>query len=126
MPKSKRTAEEVCIAYARIAAEIRALSAKIVPSECTKMATSESHPSWTGPSTPIVACLNQLFSVTHEADGYGGDLYQGKSEEVESEMCERCLESLKAVRDRKEARKRLGAAKRAVEAIGKRLSAEAA
>lgn len=112
MPKPRRTAEEVCIAYAQAAQVVRELTKKIAPTECAFLAANDAY---------TVPCISQLFSVTHEADGYGGDLYEGKCEDIEAEMCDRCLESLKAVRDRKKARIRLGAAKRAVEAIGKRL-----
>lgn len=125
MAKLKRTPEEVCIAYAAAAKAVRDITKRISPCECIPVVAHDAQP-WNGQNEDVRPCISQLFSVTHEADGYGGDLYEGKCEDIEAEMCDRCLESLKAVRDRKKARIRLGAAKRAVEAIGKRLSAEAA
>lgn len=120
---SKR-AEEACIAYSIAAKEVRELTKKIYPGECTRLVTCDVLPWSVRPDDTVVPCISKLFSVTHESDGCGGDMYQEKSDEIECEMCERCLESLKAVRDRKVARKRLGAAKRSVDAIGKRLNRE--
>jgi hypothetical protein len=122
MAKSKRSAEEVCIEYAVATRIVRELSAKVRPGECTSMASAEFRPGWPGPSTPIEPCISRLFSLK-PTPGEDYDYYLEEAEEIESEMCERCVESLKAVRERKEARKRLGAAKRAVEAIGKREAA---
>lgn len=124
MGKTKRTPEEVCIAYAKAVAEVRRLTKIISPTECTEMASSEFQAGWPGPSTPIEPCISRLFSLK-PTPGEDNDYYREQSGEIESEMCTRCVESLKAVRERKDARKTLGAAKRAVEAIGKRLSAEA-
>jgi hypothetical protein len=123
--RSRRTPEEVCTAYAKAVAEVRRLTNIISPGECTKMASSEFQAGWPGPSTPIEPCISQLFSLK-PSPGEDNDYYREEADEIESEMCDRCVESLKAVRERKEARKFLGAAKRAVEAIGKRLNSEVA
>jgi hypothetical protein len=52
--------------------------------------------------------------------------YREYPEIAYEDMCDGCKVRLKAFEDRREARKRLGAAKRAVEAIGKREIAAAA
>jgi hypothetical protein len=123
--RARRSPEDVCIEYAIAAAHVRELTRKIVPGECTNMASTESLPTWGEPPAPHEPCISRLFSLKPE---YGRDResYLEASEEIQDEMCDRCRESLKAVRERKIARVRLGAAKRSVEAIGKRLNAEAA
>lgn len=123
MPKTKRTAEEVCIAYARAAQVIRELTAKIKPWECTKYVQGGVNIYKLGATEPIDVCLQRLFEKRDE-ENESRDDYENAQEEIEADMCARCLESLRAVRDRKKARVLLGAAKRAVEAIGKRLEAD--
>lgn len=120
MSHKLRTAEQVCIAYAEAVAEVRRLTNIIRPSECTTMASAEFRAGWPGPSTPVEPCISRLFSLK-PTPGEDNDYYRNEADEIESEMCERCTESLKACRERKDARKVLGAAKRAVEAVGKRL-----
>jgi len=114
-----RTPEQVCIAYADAVAEVRRLTAIIKPGECTEMASSE----WVhgNMTTPIDPCISQLFSIKRE--DYDEIGYQEASFEIEEEMCDRCKESLEAVRERKVSRRKLSYAKRAVEAVGRRLKA---
>lgn len=121
----KRTPEQVCIEYAIAVRIVRELTRKIVPGECIFQAAVESHPWCPGATTPIDPCISRLFSLKPE-DGRNREAYLEASDEIEEEMCDRCKVSLQAVRDRKDARKRLGAAKRSVEAMGKRLNARAA
>lgn len=119
----KRTPEQVCIEYAIAVAAVRELTRKIVPGECTLMASSEFRPGWPGGTTPIDPCISRLFSLKQE-DERNREAYLEASDEIEEEMCDRCKVSLQAVRDRKTARVRLGTAKRSVEAVGKRLGAK--
>lgn len=121
MSHKLRTPEQVCIAYAEAVAEVRRLTDIIRPSECTTMASSELCAGWPGPSTPIDPCIVTLFNI--KRDGETEESYQESIAEADDNLCDRCRESLNAVEDRKEFRRRLGAAKRAVEAVGKRLKA---
>lgn len=109
---ARRTPNEVCIEYAIAAKTVRDLTALIVPFNCTKVPKD----SYTEP------CIVRLFNVKRE-DSHE-EAYQEYIAEIKDEMCEQCHISLKAVEDRKEARKRLAAAKRSVTAVGKRLQRE--
>lgn len=118
----KRTAEDVCIEYAIAAGVVRSITDKIKPWECTKYVQGGVNLDWKpGRTEPVDPCLQQLFAKRDPDERQ--DVYDEAQQEIEDEMCDRCRESLQAVRDRKVARKRLGAAKRAVDAVGKRLGA---
>jgi hypothetical protein len=111
----RRTAEEVCIEYHLAAAEIRAISAKIEVWGCTS-------PDVVDPNKRIEPCVCRLFKIKPEWDLYGQNW--NEAEEFESEMCDHCTEALRLIRERRALKARLGAAKRAVGAVGKRLNAE--
>lgn len=65
------------------------------------------------------SCLNKHWSIVVVSGGHGeGREVPGMAYD---DMCDECKTRLQAFLDRREARKRLGAAKRAVETVGKRL-----
>ena len=111
----RRTAAEVCIEYHLAAAEIQAVSAKIEVWGCTA-------PDVVDPKQRIEPCVCRLFKIKPEWDSDGQNW--NEAEEFESEMCDHCTEMLKLIRERRKLKARLGAAKRAVGAVGKRLNAE--
>lgn len=98
--RKQRTPEEACIAYAKAVDEVRSQTRIIRANRCT-VADRPSERSYTeGSMTP---CRGDV-GIDHD------------------EWCDACKTASDAVRTRQSARKRLVAAKRAVEAIGKRLS----
>jgi len=66
----------------------------------------------------MVTCLDDLFNAPKGPDGE----FPRFSEYYE-EMCESCKDRYNAIQERKNARRRLGTAKRGVETVGKRLIA---
>ena len=110
---SRRTAEEVCIEYHLAAAEIRRISAVIKAQVCQRdrdyQEALKTNPRADFPKQP---CLSEYFALPRMDDGD----FEG--------FCEYCQIAYDAVQERKRARQRLGAAKRAVGAVGKRLNAE--
>jgi hypothetical protein len=120
---SRRTAEEVCIEYHLAAAEIQRISAVIKAQVCQRdrdfEATRDSRPSNYIDQKP--PCLTEYFTLPRLEDDHGNlHLDDGDFEG----FCEYCQIAYDAVQERKRARPRLGAAKRAVGAVGKRLNAE--
>lgn len=118
----KRTPEDVCIEYALAVAAVRELTRKIIPGECTTMATADALEFWQPgyKEERTEPCISQLFSLK-PSGSYDREAYLEMAYDLEEAMCERCKESLQAVRERKALRKRLGAAKRSVETVGKKL-----
>jgi hypothetical protein len=99
----KRTAEEVCIEYARAAEAVREQTRIILNNRCT-VADSPSERSYTeGTMTPC---------------------WQDIGLEDREDWCEECVAKDAAKTLRAQLRKRLRAAKRSVEAVGKRLMKE--
>lgn len=104
MPKPRKSAEEVCIELSLAAEAVRQQTRIMRANRCT-IADRPSERSFTeGSMTP---CTNDV----------------GLEEE---EWCDACHVRNKAVKDRQASRKHLGAAKRSVEAVGKRLQKEGA
>lgn len=116
MPKLKRTAEEVCIEYALAVAEVRFQTCLLRDHRCTEGSRKNFN------ETGERECLDRHFEIEIYDSGHGNPKERPGLAAVE--MCDNCQTRLQAIRDRKDVRKRLGAAKRAVEAIGKRLEAE--
>jgi hypothetical protein len=116
---SRRTAEEVCIEYHLATAEIRRISAVIKAQVCQRDIDFDS--SVYAQDDRKQPCLSEYFALPRIEDDHGnlhvddGD-FEG--------LCEYCQIAYDAVQERKRARPRLGAAKRAVGAVGKRLNAE--
>jgi hypothetical protein len=106
---SRRTPEEVCIEYHLAAAEISRTSEIIHSQVCDRGAGRN-------PS-----CLTEYFALPTEYDSQTGRLIGPLLDGFEG-FCEGCQIAYNAVQKRKQARARLGAAKRAVGAVGKRLN----
>lgn len=113
MPRKKRTAEEVCIEYALAVAEVRFQTCLIRDHRCTEGSRNNFN------ETGEEECLDQYFSLEVVDAGNGNIREQPRR--AAKDMCDNCQTRLQAVRDRKDSRKRLGAAKRAAESVGKRL-----
>lgn len=121
----KRTPEQVCIEYAIAVAAVRQLTKVIGDplNRCLRVLSWEAD----GVEAMCIVpqpeeCLTVHWRVSLERAS------DGEAREVPEmpyvDMCDSCQLRHQRVRDRKAARKRLGAAKRSVEAVGKRLGAK--
>lgn len=115
MSKPRRTAEDVCIEYAIAVAAVREQTAIVHKHSCT-----EGNRQYTA-ETGEEECLDRHFRI--EVYQAGDDRPMERPELAAEDMCENCQIRLKALDTRRGYRKRLGAAKRAVEIVGKRLNA---
>lgn len=126
MPKPRKTAEDACIEYAIAIAEVRRLNAVMSAEQnlCDVIALfRESEAERLNGSYSPYSCLDGLFE-RHDPEMESLEAHEEAHAELRETMCDGCRERLSAIKDRKDARKRLGAAKRSVEAVGKRLKAE--
>lgn len=121
MAKPRKTAEDACIDYAIWVADVRRLTKIIRENTCEVVgdkfaqAALDLHE----PNDPVPeSCLSQHWQITNG----GPPSYYEIPLLPFDEMCAQCKTAWHAITDRREARKRLGAAKRSVEAIGKRLN----
>lgn len=126
---AKSMTEEVCIEYAIAVFHVRLQTSLIKENPCEVVAERccefeaalESRPSNRGlliePDMDDCIAKHWRYVVVRAHDGEGREV----PELAYEDMCGGCKERLKAVEDRKAARKRLGAAKRSIEATGKRL-----
>lgn len=130
----KRTPEEVCIAYAEAVAEVRRLTAKIGTCECLRVKGwhDRCEEYWRiygdSPEADVFREENPatcLFDYFHAPVGPEGDVHPATAKELMANLCSPCSEAYEYIQTRKSARQAVGAAKRAVEAIGKRLKVEA-
>lgn len=113
----KRTAEDVCVEYALAVKAVRNQTWIIRNWPCTE--GNRKYTSETGEEP----CLDKHFRIeTYQA---GDDRPTERPEMAWEEMCENCQIRLKAIKNRRIARKLLGAVKRSIEVVGKRLNAEA-
>lgn len=113
---TKRTAEDACIEYAIAVAEVRRFHAAMTSHTC--QVVNDEHglgrPGFRGDGEE---CLSLYWQRTQTDNGFID------TPEIEyDDMCDNCKVREQAYRDRYEARKRLGAAKRSVECVGKRLN----
>jgi hypothetical protein len=109
-----RTAEEACIEYAIASADVRAQSRILRAFPCDE--ANNRHWNETGEQE----CLTQYWTTTRSDTGPIPD------PQIDYDnMCDNCKKREQAYRDRAQGRKRLGAAKRSIEAVGKRLNKEA-
>jgi hypothetical protein len=115
MAKSKRSAEEVCVEYA-IAAESVREQTRIMRNNRREEESKGERGAYGCVEGAQESCLSEHWSI--EATPYGE-----RPSRAFEDMCELCQIRLKAFETRRECKRRLGAAKRAVEAIGKRLQA---
>lgn len=133
MSHKLRTPEQVCIAYAEAVAEVRRLTSKIGICECIRSVrwNAEVEEYWRDredsvslPAAPYgeapTTCLHDYF---HAPVGPEGDIHPNTARELMANLCSPCSEAYEYIQTRKKARQAAGAAKRAVEAVGKRLKA---
>jgi hypothetical protein len=117
---AKRTPEDVCIEYAIAAEAVRKYTRLMRANPCTEASEGEFITGAPGLGGFVSDCLSEFFAAPK---GPGGEFPRYK--EFHDLMCDGCKARLDAINLRSAARVHLGAAKRRVEAIGKRLNAEA-
>jgi hypothetical protein len=114
MPRKQRTAQEVCTAYAHAVESVRVQTRIMLKHPCTEGNRKNFH------KTGERECLDRHWQTVLEGQGVHA---REVPELAVEDMCDACKTRLGAFEHRRDARKRLGAAKRAVEAIGKRAEA---
>lgn len=122
MSKRQRTAEEACVEYAIAAESVREQTRVMRNNRCEGESKGEIGASGYREGAQD-SCLNQHWTIVLEGSG---DHAREVPELDYEDMCDECKTRLHAFKDRRDARKRLGAAKRAVENAGKRLMAATA
>lgn len=110
---AQRSANDVCIEYAIAVAEVRRLTKALGTSICKRVIDEDFSREGT--------CLKNLWEMVPERNGEGNCSHEDFAEAV-AELCTACAEARRLIDERRDARKRLGAAKRSVEAIGKRVA----
>lgn len=121
MSHKLRTPEQVCIAYAELAMMLREINEKIRTAICENYDPGE-RDTLEGrgyPATSKHECLDKFYALPLDDDGcrVRGHVF------INDEMCQRCHERYYMRIERQGLNKRVYAAKRAVEAVGKRLKA---
>lgn len=115
MAKAKRTAVEVCVAYSFAVEAVREHTRILRDNRCEEESKGELDTASGFSVGQVSSCLDEFFQAPKGPDGEFP-----RFQEFYDRMCDACKKRLQAINDRREARKILGAAKRAVEAIGKR------
>lgn len=118
MPKFCKTPEDACVEYAIAVAEARRCQESMKHYLCQVVYDEAGlgRPGYRGDGEE---CLSLHWQRTQTDNGFI------HTPEIEYDaMCDNCKRREQAYRDRCEARQRLGAAKRSVEAVGKRLNAQ--
>lgn len=103
------TAEQACISYAELTAALQAMKKAISEAECERLIND---------SSARESCVGELFRVTRE-DPEGSFLEP-------PELCAGCTERIRLFDQRKPLRLRMGAAKRTLLQVGRRLAKDAA
>jgi hypothetical protein len=119
MAKSKRSAEEVCVEYAIAAESVREQTRIMRDNPCTEQSGGELDLASGYSNGAQESCMSRHWNVVTGPPPN----YREEPELTYDGMCEPCKIRLKAFDARRECKRRLGAAKRAVEAIGKREAA---
>lgn len=109
----RRTPIEACIGYAIAAEAVREQTRIMRSHQCTEGSRRDTH------ETGEVECLDTFFAAPKGPDGEFP-----RYQEFHDAMCDNCKARLDALNLRRDARRRLGIAKRSVEAVGKRLQKE--
>lgn len=127
---AKRTAEDACVEYALAAFHVRLSTTTIRQNPCEVVAERcgeydaalEVRPANSGllvqPNMEDCLAMHWRIEIVPSGNGEGREVPALDYED----MCEACKVRLSAIEGRKTDRKRLGAAKRSVEAVGKRLN----
>lgn len=126
----RRTAEEVCVEYAIAVAEVRQLT-KVIRDRLNQCeiaaqaigefdAAVQSRPSIQAMLKPpdMEDCLTKHWQIATGPP----PIYREEPYLAYVDMCDACKLRCDRIGERRGARKRLGAAKRSVEAVGKRLN----
>lgn len=113
MGKKPRSAEDVCVEYAIAAAEVRRAQVEISKHPCNLV------DDWRD-GIMVDDCLDKHFRVETVEEGPGRIVE--RPELAAEDMCESCQKRLQFLDERRDARRRLGAAKRSVEVVGRRLN----
>lgn len=129
-----RTAEQVVVAYAEAVAEVRRMTNKIGSCQCIRVKgwevrcaeywrehDSDPYAHFSEPSPD--SCLYDLF---HASTGPEGEVHPATRRDLHAAMCSPCSEAYEYIQTRKTAKLAVGAAKRACEAVGKRIKAQVA
>lgn len=123
---AQRSPENACVEYAIAVAEVRrcnaVMSAEQNLCDVISLFRESGAEQLNGTHSPS-SCLDDLFE-RHDPEMESRECFEESQAELRETMCDGCKERLAAVEARKDARKRLGAAKRSVEAVGKRMNAE--
>lgn len=120
MSHKLRNPEQVCIAYAEASESVRIFTRTLNGNRCEGESKGEIGMSGYREGAEE-SCLSKHWSIVVVNAGHGNPKEEpGMAYE---DMCDACKTRLQAFNDRRQARKVLGAAKRAVEAVGKRLKA---
>lgn len=118
----RRTPEQVCIDYAELAAMLRDLGRRIHTSVCESYDSGQPD-TLEGrgyPATSKRECLDKFYALPLDDDGcrIGGHAF------IYDDMCQACHQRYYGRIERQGLMRRVYAAKRAVEAVGKRLIKE--
>jgi len=112
----KKTAEDACISYATAREAVLRYTRLMRENPCTEASEGEFIDGAPGPGGFVPDCLSEFFGAPKGPDGEFPRYF-----EFHDAMCDACKARLDAINLRHAARVHLGAAKRSVEAIGKRL-----
>ena len=124
--KAILTAEQACINYAIAVSEVRRRTCFLRDNVCPNWSPQESPDyqcNYPGcPESP--SCLTEYFTGVKDAS-YGTD---GVAQDMPdpSDLCDVCKAKLAAIEERREWKRKLGAAKRSIERLGKRLNGKEA
>lgn len=118
MAHLKRTPLDVCVGYVIAVEAVREQTRIMRNNRCEEFSKGEIGMSGYREGAQD-DCLSQYWSIVHDQQG------REHPEREHDDMCDACIRRLQAFKDRREAKKLFGAAKRSVEAIGKRFIKEA-
>lgn len=126
----RKSPEDACVEYAIAVAEVRRLTRKIGDAQCIHLKgwsagfDNLEESDWDAlaayPPSPET-CLHKRFNMP---TGPEGEIHHTTVAAIHAAMCSGCSEAFEYVQTRRTARRRVGGAKRSVEAVGKRLNAE--
>lgn len=115
--RGKRTAEQACVDYSIASGAVRRYTSNIRKALCIRMSDTCPDGDWgSGTGPDIKTCLDEFF---HAPKGPDGEFPRYR--EFHEKMCSGCKTRLDLINLRSAARVHLGACKRSVVAIGKRL-----
>jgi hypothetical protein len=108
-----KTPAELCIEYAEFVAHVRRLTGVLRKTKCSEASGGDDI------TPPESSCLDEFFSAPKGPDGEFP-----RDQEFFDEMCEHCKTKLRAIDERRHWKIKLGAVKRNIERVGKKLSSK--